>query len=210
MQDKSRRSARTLKHSSPARSDGRIDGDGPGQSGPRDADPESPATDGDGNQSEQHGQGKPEENVDQAAPVAVSQVGESAAGYGQDSGFGESEQGSLSEDGSGQGDQAERMNRGASTSSHQDEGRGEMPQPQTNLVRPGESGWGQRNDERGSEHIGGGQQREGGFEYGGPGSHQDGGSPDVLPSHPDAGEKQKDQGAQVGKRHSKVRPRKAT
>ena len=206
MQDESRRSARIQKHGSPTRNGGRGDGDGVQQ----DAKPDSRATDSDGNQCEQHGQGEPGENVDQAAPVEGGQVGESEAGYGQDSGFGESGQGSSTEGGSDQGDRTEGANRGGSTSSHEGEGRGEMPQPQTNLGRPGESGWGQRNDERGSLHIGGGQQREGGFEYGGPGSHQDGGSPTELPSHPDAGEKQKDQGAQVGKRHSKVRPPKAT
>ena len=200
MQDESRQSARIRKHSNHAQNGGRSDGDG----AQRDVNPDNRATDSDGNQ------GEPEENVDQADSVAGGQVGESDAGYGQDSGFGESEQSSSNEGGSGQDDQEEGANRGGHSSSHQGEGRGEMPQPQTNLGRPGESGWGQRNDERGSLHIGGGQQREGGFEYGGPGSHQDDGSPTELPSHPDAGEKQKDQGAQVGKRPSKVRPRKAT
>ena len=200
MQDESRQSARIRKHSDHAQNVGRSDGDG----AQRDVNPDNRATDSDGNQ------GEPEENVDQADPVAGGQVGESDAGYGQDSGFGESEQGSSNEGGSSQGDQADGTDSGGHTSSHQGEGRGERPQPETNLGRPGESGWGQRNDERGSLHIGGGQQREGGFEYGGPGSHQDGGTPTELPSHPDAGEKQKDQGAQVGKRPSKVRPRKAT
>ena len=206
MQHESRQSARDRKHG------GHAQDGGEGDVEQRAAKPDGRATDGDAKLSEQREEGEPGKNAGVASSVTSAQDGENGheAGYGQDSGFGETKQGSSNDDVSDQVDPAAGPNRGVSTDSPQGEGRGDMPQPQTHLAQPGESGWGQRNDERGSVHIGGGQQRDGDFEYGGPGSHQEGGSPADLPSHPDVGEGQRDQDTQVGKRHSKQRPRKAT
>ena len=208
MQDESRQSARKRKHGSHAQNGAGNDGD----EKQRDLQLDERATDSDGNQGEQRGESEPGENAGLTGPVSRAQgkENEHEAGYAQDSGFGETTQGSSNEDVSSQADLAVAPKQGGSTSSRPGEGHGEMLQPQIPLGRPGESGFGQRNDERGSEHIGGGQQRNGAFEYGGPGSQQGDGSRAELPNDPDVDEGQRDQGAQVGKRHSKVRPRKAT